>query len=130
MHARLTYCGPTPSGKHCTRIFKQELTNWIAAKELMRKKSTLKRVAVSKPSKNSSRNGESQVERLSCDVQRKVFTAPLLSEANKRRNLEQFTKKKSRCQRGGVRGDSNQHAPTKRTNSQTKQCSKAEAGVA
>ena len=37
-------------------------------------------------------------------AQRKVFTTPLLTEANKRRNTKQFTKKKPRCQRGGVRG--------------------------
>ena len=37
-------------------------------------------------------------------VQRTVFTTPLLTEANKRRNTKQFTKKKPRCQRGGVRG--------------------------
>ena len=38
------------------------------------------------------------------DVQREGFTTPLLTEANKRRNTKQFTKKKPRCQRGGVRG--------------------------
>ena len=49
-------------------------------------------------------------------VQRKVFTTPLLSEAKSDRNSEQFTKKKSRCQRGGVRGVANQNATTERTN--------------
>ena len=47
-------------------------------------------------------------------AQRKVFTTPLLSEANKRRSCNQFTKKKSRCQRGGVRGVANQNATTER----------------
>ena len=47
--------------------------------------------------------------------QRKAFTTPLLSEAKSDRNTEQFTKKKSRCQRGGVRGVANQHATTERT---------------
>ena len=49
-------------------------------------------------------------------VQRKVFTTPLLSEAKSDRNTEQFTKKKSRCQRGGVRSAANQNATTERTN--------------
>ena len=48
-------------------------------------------------------------------VQRKVFTTPLLSEAKSDRNTQQFTKKKSRCQRGGVRGVANQNAITERT---------------
>ena len=62
-------------------------------------------------------------------MQRKVFTTPLLSEANKRRNCNQFTKKNSRCQRGGVRGVANQNATTERTNLQTKRCSKDEAAA-
>jgi hypothetical protein len=49
------------------------------------------------------------------------------SEANNRRNYKQFTKKKSRCQRGGVRGAANQNATTERTNLQTERCSKDEA---
>ena len=48
--------------------------------------------------------------------QRKVFTTPLLSEVKSDRNTQQFTKKKSRCQRGGVRGVVNQNATTERTN--------------
>ena len=44
-------------------------------------------------------------------------------------DTEQFTKKKSRCQRGGVRGATNQHATTERSNLQTKQCSKDEAAA-
>ena len=55
-------------------------------------------------------------------VQRKVFTTPLLTEANKRRNTKQFTKKNPRCERGGVRGVANQNARTERTNLQTKRC--------
>ena len=62
-------------------------------------------------------------------VQRKVFTTPLLSEAKSDRNTEQFTKKKSGCQRGGVRGVANQNALTERTNLQTKRCSKDEAAA-
>ena len=62
-------------------------------------------------------------------AQRKVFTTPLLSEAKSDRNTEQFTKKKSRCQRGGVRGVANQNATTERTNLQTKRCSKDEAAA-
>ena len=49
-------------------------------------------------------------------AQRKVFTTPLLSEAQKCRNTKQFTKKKSRCQKGGVRGVAYQNATTERTN--------------
>ena len=60
-------------------------------------------------------------------AQRKVFTTPLLAEANKRRNTKQFTKKNPRCQRGGVRGVANQHATTERTNLQTERYSKDEA---
>ena len=52
---------------------------------------------------------------ISCG-QRKVFTTPLLSEAKSDRNTNQFTKKKSRCQRGGVRGVANQNATTERKN--------------
>ena len=59
--------------------------------------------------------------------QRKVFTTPLLSEAKKRRNCEQFTKKKSRCQIGGVRGVANRAASPKRAAWQAKQWSKDEA---
>ena len=62
-------------------------------------------------------------------VQRKVFTTPLLTEANKRRNCRKFTKKKSRCQRGGVRGAANQNATTERRNLQIKRCSKVEAAA-
>ena len=62
-------------------------------------------------------------------AQRKVFTTPLLSEAKSDRNCEQFTKKKSRCQRGGVRGVANQNATTERTNLQTERCSKDEAAA-
>ena len=51
-----------------------------------------------------------------CVPQRKVFTTPLLVEANKRRNTKQFTRMKPRCQRGGVRGVANQNTPSKRTN--------------
>ena len=58
-----------------------------------------------------------------------VFTTPLLSEAKSGRNTEQFTKKKSRCQRGGVRGVANQNVTTERTDQQTKQCSKDEAAA-
>ena len=43
-------------------------------------------------------------------AQRKVFTTPLLSEVKKRRNTNQFTKKKSRCQRGGVHRVANQQS--------------------
>jgi hypothetical protein len=64
-----------------------------------------------------------------CGTQRKVFTTPLLSEAKSDRNIEEFTKKKSRCQRGGVRGVANQNATTERTNLQTKRCSKDEAAA-
>jgi hypothetical protein len=64
-----------------------------------------------------------------CAAQRKVFTTPLLSEAQSDRNTEQFTKKKSRCQRGGVRGVANQNAATERTILQTKQRSKDEAAA-
>ena len=48
--------------------------------------------------------------------QRKVFTTPLLIEANKRRNTKQFTKGLTRCQRGGVCGAANQNASPKQTN--------------
>ena len=48
-------------------------------------------------------------------LQRKVFTTPLLTEANKRRNTYQFTKKNPRCQRGGVRGAANQNTSPKRS---------------
>ena len=65
----------------------------------------------------------------SCVRQRKVFTTPLLSEAKSGRNTEQFTKKKSRCQRGGVRGVANQNVTTERTDQQTKRCSKDEAAA-
>ena len=47
-------------------------------------------------------------------AQRKVFTTPLLSEANKRRTSKQFTKKNPRCQRGGAHGVANQLATTER----------------
>ena len=67
--------------------------------------------------------------RVSVVAQRKVFTTPLLSEAKSDRNTNQFTKKKSRCQRGGVRGLANQNATTERTNLQTKRCSKDEAAA-
>ena len=40
---------------------------------------------------------------------RKVFTTPLLTEANKRHSSKQFTNKKPRCQRGGVRRVVNQN---------------------
>ena len=53
---------------------------------------------------------------LGCVRQRKVFTTPLLTEAKSCRNTEQFTKKKSHCQRGGVRGVANQNAPSKQSN--------------
>ena len=66
---------------------------------------------------------------LICDAQRKVFTTPLLTEAKSDRNTDQFTKKKSGCQRGGVRGVANQNATTERTNLQTKRCSKDEAAA-
>ena len=62
-------------------------------------------------------------------AQRKVFTTPLLSEAKSDRNTKQFTKKKSRCQIGGVRGVANLNATTERTNLQTKRCSKDEAAA-
>ena len=62
-------------------------------------------------------------------AQRKVFTTPLLTEAKSHRNSTQFTKKKSCCQRGGVRGAANQNATTERTNPQTKRCSKDEAAA-
>ena len=62
-------------------------------------------------------------------AQRKVFTTPLLTEAKSHRNTEQFTKKESRCQRGGVRGVANQNATTERTNQQTKRSSKDEAAA-
>ena len=45
------------------------------------------------------------------------------------RNINQFTKKKSRCQRGGVRGVTNQKATTERTNPQAERCSKDEAAA-
>ena len=61
--------------------------------------------------------------------QRKVFTTPLLSEAKSDRNTEQFTKKKSRCQRGSVRGVANQNATTERRNPQTIRFSKGEAAA-
>ena len=61
--------------------------------------------------------------------QRKVFTTPLLTEAKSDRNGNQFTKKKSRCQRDGVRGVANQNATTERTILQTKRCSKDEAAA-
>ena len=61
--------------------------------------------------------------------QRKVFTTPLLAKAKSDRNTEQFTKKKSRCQRGGVHGVANQYATTERTNLQTKRYSKDEAAA-
>ena len=60
------------------------------------------------------------VSQLIAVEQRKFFTTPLLSEANKRRNCNQFTKKNSRCQRGGVRGVANQNATPERTSRQTK----------
>ena len=47
------------------------------------------------------------------DRKRKGFTTPLLAEANKRRNAQQFTKKKPRCQRGGARGAANQNVSPK-----------------
>ena len=62
-------------------------------------------------------------------AKRKGFTTPLLTEAESDRNTKQFTKKKSRCQSGGVRGAANQHATTERTNLQTKSCSKDEAAA-
>jgi len=65
--------------------------------------------------------------RLSCVGQRKVFTTPLLTEVKKRRNTNQFTKKKSRCQRGGVRGMANQNTSPKRATLQTKRHSNDEA---
>jgi hypothetical protein len=40
-------------------------------------------------------------------AQRTVFTTPLLTEVNKRRNTNQFTKEKPPCQRVGVRGSAN-----------------------
>ena len=73
--------------------------------------------------------GECVIEALVFAAQRKVFTTPLLAEANKRRNTKQFTKKKSRCQRGGVRGVANQNATTERTNQETERCSKDEAAA-
>ena len=48
-------------------------------------------------------------------AERKVFTTPLLTEASKRRNAKQFTKKKRRCQRGGVHGMANQNVTTEQT---------------
>ena len=63
------------------------------------------------------------------DTQRKVFTTPLLAEAKSDRNTEQFTKKKSRCQRGGVRGVAYQNATKERRKLQTKRCSKVEAAA-
>ena len=39
----------------------------------------------------------------------------ILTEGKKHRNTYQFTKKKPRCQRGGVRGVANQHATTERS---------------
>ena len=60
-------------------------------------------------------------------LQRKVFTTPLLTEANKRRNTNQFTKKKPHCQRGGVRGVANQNTSSKGTTRQTERCSNDEA---
>ena len=63
------------------------------------------------------------------DAQRKVFTTPLLTEAKSVRNTKQFTKKKSRCQRGGVRGVANQNATTERINLQIERCSKDEAAA-
>ena len=53
----------------------------------------------------------------------------LLSEAKSDRNTKHFTKKKSRCQRGGVRGVANQNATTERMNLQTERCSKDEAAA-
>ena len=58
-----------------------------------------------------------------------MFTTPFRTEANKHRNTKQFTKKNSRCQRGGVRGVANQNATTERTNLQTECCSKDEAAA-
>ena len=74
-------------------------------------------------------SGASRIAREAYGIQRKVFTTPLLSEAKSGRNTDQFTKKKSRCQRGGVRGAANQNATTERTNLQTKRCSKDEAAA-
>ena len=64
-----------------------------------------------------------------CVTQRKVFTTPLLSEVKSDRNTDQFTKKKSRCQRGGVRGVANQNATKERTNLRTKRYSNVEAAA-
>ena len=78
------------------------------------------------------------IERNGCDMchqkkpasaQRKVFTTPLLAEANKRRNTKQFTKKKSHCQRGGVRGDANQNTSSKRMIRHVKRYSNDEAAA-
>ena len=66
---------------------------------------------------------------LASGTQRKFFTTPLLSEARSDRNTEKFTKKKTRCQRGGVRGVANRNATTERTNQQTKRCSKHAAAA-
>jgi hypothetical protein len=63
------------------------------------------------------------------DAQRKVLTTPLLSEANKRRNTNQFTKKKPHYQRGGVRGVAYQKALPKRTTSQSEPRSTDEAAA-
>ena len=61
--------------------------------------------------------------------QRKVFTTPLLTEANKHRDTQQFTKKNPRCQRGGVRGVANQNTSSKRAMRQTKRLSNDEAAA-
>ncbi|MEP3480218.1 MAG: hypothetical protein ABJZ55_13285 [Fuerstiella sp.] len=47
-------------------------------------------------------------------AQRKGFTTPLRPEVKKRRNTSQSTKKKPRCQRGGVHGVAIQNATTER----------------
>ena len=54
---------------------------------------------------------------------------PLLSEAKKRRNTKQFTKKKPRYHRGGVRGVANQNATSERMIQQTIRCSNDEAAA-
>ena len=58
-----------------------------------------------------------------------VFTTPLLTEVKSDRNCNQFTKNKSRCQRGGVRGIANQNATTERMILQAKRRSKDEAAA-
>ena len=52
--------------------------------------------------------------------QRNVFTTPLLTEANKRRNIKEFTKKNRRCQRVGVRGAAKQNKSLDRATWQIK----------